>query len=127
MNSKLIVSVGTTLLKIGAVVVLVLLVYKLSFTAYDMGYRIFADEPMDTVGARTVSVAIVEGKTPKDIGRILEEKGLIRDANLFVFQELFSEYHDELLPGVYELNTGMTPYEMMAVMAGQTDDELEEE
>ena len=125
MNKKLLLSVLTTLLKITAAVVLVLLVYKLSFSAYDFGYRIFADEPVDSIGVRTVSVTIVEGKTPKEIGKILEEKGLIRDGFLFVFQEMFSEYHDELQPGVYELNTGMTPFEMMQIMAGQVDEEEE--
>lgn len=125
MSKKLLLSVLTTLLKITAVVVLVLLVYKLSFSAYDFGYRIFADEPVDSIGVRTVSVTIVEGKTPKEIGKILEEKGLIRDGFLFIFQEMFSEYHDELQPGVYELNTGMTPFEMMQIMAGQVEEEEE--
>ena len=125
MNKKLLLSVLTTLLKITAAVVLVLLVYKLSFSAYDFGYRIFAEEPVDSIGVRTASVTIVEGKTPKEIGKILEEKGLIRDGFLFIFQEMFSEYHDELQPGVYELNTGMTPFEMMQIMAGQVEEEKE--
>lgn len=125
MSKKLLLSVLTTLLKITAAVVLVLLVYKLSFSAYDFGYRIFAEEPVDSIGVRTASVTIVEGKTPKEIGKILEEKGLIRDGFLFIFQEMFSEYHDELQPGVYELNTGMTPFEMMQIMAGQVEEEKE--
>lgn len=125
MNKKLLLSVLTTLLKITAAVVLVLLVYKLSFSAYDFGYRIFAEEPVDSIGVRTASVTIVEGKTPKEIGKILEEKGLIRDGFLFIFQEMFSEYHDELQPGVYELNTGMTPFEMMQIMARQVEEEEE--
>ena len=125
MSKKLLLSVLTTLLKITAAVVLVLLVYKLSFSAYDFGYRIFAEEPVDSIGVRTASVTIVEGKTPKEVGKILEEKGLIRDGFLFIFQEMFSEYHDELQPGVYELNTGMTPFEMMQIMAGQVEEEKE--
>ena len=104
---------------------IVLIVYKFSFSAYDFGYRIFVEEPVDSIGVRTASVTIVEGKTPKEIGKILEEKGLIRDGFLFIFQEMFSEYHDELQPGVYELNTGMTPFEMMQIMAGQVEEEKE--
>ena len=122
MNKKMLVSVLMTLLKIAIVVCLILVVYKLSFSAYDFGYRIFADEPVDTVGIRTVSVAVVEGKSAKEIGEVLEEKGLIRNSTLFFFQEMFSEYHDELQPGVYELNTGMTPFEMMQIMAGQVEE-----
>lgn len=125
MSKKMLLSVAMTLIKIAVGVLLVLMVYKLSFSAYDFGYRIFTDEPMDSIGIRSVSVAIVDGKTPKEIGEILEEKGLIRNSTLFVFQEMFSEYHDELQPGVYELNTGMTPFEMMQIMAGQVEEEKE--
>ena len=56
-------------------------------------------------------------------GDILEEKGLIRDAKLFYFQEMFSEYKGELKPGVYELSTGMTPYEMMEIMSASDEEE----
>lgn len=125
MSKKMLLSVLMTLLKITAAVVIVLIVYKFSFSAYDFGYRIFVEEPVDSIGVRTASVTIVEGKTPKEIGKILEEKGLIRDGFLFIFQEMFSEYHDELQPGVYELNTGMTPFEMMQIMAGQVEEEKE--
>lgn len=126
MSRKMVLSVMMTLLKITIGVILVLLVYKLCFSAYDFGYRIFEEEPVDTIGARTVSVAIVEGKGPKEIGEILEEKGLIRNSTLFFFQEMFSEYHDELRPGVYELRTDMTPFEMMQIMAGKVETEEEE-
>ena len=126
MSRKMVLSVMMTLLKITIGVILVLLVYKLCFSAYDFGYRIFEEEPVDTIGARTVSVAIVEGKGPKEIGEILEEKGLIQNSTLFYFQEMFSEYHDELQPGVYELRTDMTPFEMMQIMAGKVETEEEE-
>ena len=52
-----------------------------------------------------------------------KEKGLIRDAKLFYFQEMFSEYKGELKPGVYELSTGMTPYEMMEIMSASDEEE----
>ena len=51
---------------------------------------------MELGTGRTISVSIVEGRTVKEIGEILEEKGLIRDAKLFYFQEMFSEYKGEL-------------------------------
>ncbi len=125
MNKKLLLSVAMTLLKITVGVLVLLLIYKLSFVAYDFGYRIFAEEPVDSIGVKSASVTVVEGKSPKEVGEILEEKGLIRSSTLFVFQELFSEYHDEIQPGVYELNTGMTPFEMMQIMAGQVETEEE--
>lgn len=125
MNKKMIWGVVKGILKIALALAVVLLIYNLGIKAYDFGYRIFADEPMELGNGRTVSVSIVEGKTVAEIGDILEEKGLIRDGNMFYFQEMFSEYRGELKPGVYELSTGMTPYEMMAIMAA-TEEETEE-
>ncbi len=125
MNKKMIWGVVKGILKIALALAVVLLIYNLGIKAYDFGYRIFAEEPMELGNGRVVSVSIVEGKTVAEIGDILEEKGLIRDARLFYFQEMFSEYRGELKPGVYELSTGMTPYEMMAIMAA-TEEETEE-
>lgn len=117
MNKKMLTGVAGTIIKIAVAVAVVILVYNLAIKAYDFGYRIFAEEPIDSGAGRTVSVSIVEGKTVSEIGDILEEKGLIRDSNLFYFQEMFSEYKGDLQPGVYELSTSMTPYEMMAIMS----------
>lgn len=124
MDRKIAWGVVKGILKIAVALAIVLVVYNLGMKAYDFGYRIFAEEPIEMGAGRVISVSIVEGKTVKEIGEILEEKGLIRDSNLFYFQEKFSEYSGDLKPGVYELSTGMTPYEMMAIMAAT--DETEE-
>ena len=107
-----------------------MLIYRFSFDSYDFGYRIFAEEPVSPAPGVTISVAIVEGKSTKEIGEILEEKGLIRSSALFFLQEKFSSYHGKLQPGIYELSTAMTPEEMMAIMAehyGETTEEDAEE
>jgi len=125
MDRKVLWGVVKSILKITAAVAVVLLVYNFSMKAYDFGYRIFAEGPMELGAGRTVSVSIVDGKSVSEIGEILEEKGLIRDAKLFYFQEMFSEYKGELKPGVYELSTGMTPYEMMEIMSASEEEEEE--
>ncbi len=107
--------------------VIMMLIYRFSLEAYDFGYRIFAEEPVSPEPGLTLSVAIVEGKSTMEIGKILEEKGLIRNAYLFYLQEFFSSYHKELQPGIYELNTAMTPEQMMAVMASSTSSAEDEE
>ena len=118
MNAKqMVFSIFKTCLAIAILMLVGTFVIKMAGKAYDFGYRIFKEEPMSPAPGYTMSVAIVEGKSAKEIGIILEEKGLIRDANLFYLQELVSDYHDKLMPGVYELSTAMTPEEMMAVMA----------
>ena len=48
---------------------------------------------------------------------ILEKKGLIEDAKIFVVQELLSNYRGKLQAGTYILDTGMTPDEMMEILA----------
>ena len=125
MDKKVIWGVIKGIFKIAVALAVVLLIYNLSLKAFDYGYRIFAEEPMELGTGRVISVSIVEGKSVSEIGEILEEKGLIRDAKLFYFQEMFSEFRGELQPGVYELSTGMTPYEMMEIMSA-SEEEAEE-
>ena len=123
MDKKMIWGVVKGIFKIAVTLAVVILIYNLGLKAYDFGYRIFAEEPIELGTGRTMSVSIVEGKSVSEIGDILEEKGLIRDAKLFYFQEMFSEYKGELKPGVYELSTGMTPYEMMEIMSASDEEE----
>ncbi len=122
MDKKMLWGVTKSILKIAVALAIVLLIYNLGLKAYDFGFRIFAEEPMELGNGRVVSVSIVEGKSVSEIGEILEEKGLIRDAKLFYFQEMFSEYKGDLKPGVYELSTGMTPYEMMEIMSASEEE-----
>lgn len=118
MNGKQIVAaVVGTIFKITVAGVIIMLIYRFSMTAYDFGYRIFADMPFAATPGEEVSVAIVEGKSAMDIGEILKSEGLIADAKLFYAQELLSEYHGKLQPGIYVLNTSMKAKEMMSVMA----------
>ena len=98
------------------------IIYRVATFAYGYGYRIFAEEPVDREPGIDVNVAIVEGKSVKEIGKLLEEKGLIRDGFLFILQEKFSEYSGDLKPGVYTLNTSQTPYEMLAIMSQEAEE-----
>ncbi len=127
MDKKIVWGVVKGIFKITLALAVVLLVYNLALKAYDFGYRIFAEEPIEAGAGRTISVSIVEGKTVSEIGDILEEKGLIRDSKVFYFQEMFSEYKGDLKPGVYELSTNMTPFEMMEIMSASDETEAETE
>jgi UPF0755 protein len=90
---------------------------SVAVVAYDFGYRVFTEAPMDQEAGKRVRVTIEPGMSGKEIGEVLVEKGLIRDANLFVLQMKLSIYDGKVLPGEYILNTSMTAKEMMAVMA----------
>ena len=87
-------------------------------TAYDFGYNIFYQQPMDSEEeGRDVTVAVEEGDSVYQIGRTLESRGLIQDAKVFVVQEKLSNYSGKLQPGTYILNTSMTPDEIMEILA----------
>lgn len=123
MNTKaLIGAVIETMIKVLVVAAAIVIVFKGATKAYDFGYRVFADEPIAPVNGRTITVGIAQDADIKDIARMLEEKGLIADANLFVVQELLSAQHDKILPGIYDLNTGMKAAQMLEIMATPTED-----
>lgn len=126
MNAKqLVASITETIIKVIIAVFIIMFVYDTGVKAYDFGYRVFAEEPMTTGEGRIISVYIEEGDSAKDIGVSLQEKGLIRDANLFYVQELLSENHGKIKPGIYDLNTSMSSSEMIALMSAEPG-ELEE-
>ena len=124
MNSKeVVVSVFSTVFKVVLAIIIVMLVYKWSLTAYEYGQRVFNEPPMTAGDGRTVTIVIEEGDGAKEIGATLENYGLIRDAELFVIQEMLSAYKDKMKPGAYELNTSMTSDEMMAIMSNGAEEE----
>lgn len=128
MNAKqLVASITETIVKVVIAVFIIMFVYDTGIKAYDFGYRVFAEEPMTTGEGRIISVYIEEGDSAKDIGVNLQEKGLIRDANLFFVQELLSENHGQIKPGIYDLNTSMSSNEMITIMSAETVEEEETE
>lgn len=129
MNTKqLLGTVFDTVLKIVIIIVVVMLTYKYATDAYNFGYRIFTEAPVAEEGnAKVISIAITEEAGTMDIGEVLEEKGLINDAKVFYVQELISEYHGELKPGIFELSSDMTVKEMMEIMSAEGEESGSEE
>ena len=127
MTRKILQEIIFIVVRIAFVVALIYAGYSCISACYDFGYKIFADKAKDPAPGIVKTVAIVDGKTNKEIGDVLEEKGLIDDGFLFGIQVKFSEYNDKLKPGVYELSTAMSPYDMMAVMSASTEEETEGE
>jgi UPF0755 protein len=113
----LIGAVFETKLKGIILVVIITFVYRTAVTAYDFGYRVFAEEPISRSGGRTITVAVAEDYTIRGLAEMLKDRGLIRDADLFIVQELLSEHRGEIKPGIYDLSTVMTVAEMLAVMS----------
>ncbi|MCM1174891.1 MAG: endolytic transglycosylase MltG [Blautia sp.] len=115
-------SVVETIIKVAAVFFLVSFVYDAAVKAYDFGFRVFAEEAMTTGEGRIISIYVEPDDSVRDIGNTLEEKGLIRDADLFFVQELLSEHHGKINPGIYDLSTSMKSDEMLAIMAAEPEE-----
>lgn len=120
-------SIVELIIKVVALIYIVSYIIKAATAAHDYGYRIFTEKPVSLGEGRTISVIVEDPVSVKGVGQMLEERGLIRDANLFVIQELLSESHGKIQPGIYDLSTAMTAQEMMAVMAEDAPEEDEEE
>ena len=126
MNSRKVVqAIFATIVKVAAVAVILVFVYKGAVKAYDFGYRIFEDKPVAEEPGRDVTVSITMGTGSKEIGKILESKGLVKDATIFYLQNLLSPYWDKLASGEYTLNTSMTAAQMMEIMAEKEPEEEE--
>ena len=106
-----------------SIMLLLLVVYgtlHISLITFDFGYRVFTESAIDEEPGTVVEVTIEKGMGSMEIGSLLYEKGLVRDANLFVLQHKLSAYADEVLPGTYLLNTAMTPKDMMITLSDET-------
>lgn len=108
--------IGTSF-RVIVMAIIIIYVYRMSMTAYDFGFRVFAEPAISKGEGRDVEVTVPMGKNTLEIGGILEDKGLIRDAKLFFVQEKLSAYRGRLAPGAYTLNTSMTASEMIEAMA----------
>lgn len=127
MNSKQFLgTIVGTIVRIVVAAVIIYVVFRLSVGAYNFGYQIFADVPVDVENGRMVNIVITEGESTKEIAEALEKKGLINDAGIFVVQEKLSEYKDMIKPGSYQLSTSMSAVEMLSIMSsGETNIETD--
>lgn len=122
---QLLGAIGAMLVKIVVSAAVIILIFKLAVSAYDFGFNLFADIPIDEDMGRTVNVVISENQDAMDVGRMLEEKGLIRDAKMFYIQEMLSDYKGQIVAGTYELNTAMSIEEILPIIC--SNEEVTEE
>ena len=99
---------------------------KAGKSAYSFGYQVFAQKPVSSPPGKNVSVTVSEGMTGAELGKVLKNRELIRDARVFQVQMELSEYKNQIHPGTYILNSSQTADEMLAVLAGEAETESEE-
>lgn len=120
---NIIIAVVGAIFRVAVVIFAVYVIYQGALKSYDYGYRIFTEPAISSGEGRTITVAITADMSASDIGHLLENKGLILDARLFVLQYYLSEYREDVKPGIFELSTSMTVEEMMEAMTVTEDDE----
>jgi UPF0755 protein len=127
MNTKqLLGAVCATIIKIVLAAVVIVVVFRLAVYSYNFGFQVFADIPVSSGEGRTVNVVVSEETSNRQLAKLLEQKGLIRDSNVFFIQEKLSDYKDSIKPGVYELSTAMSSEEMLEILGGEEDQEEQE-
>lgn len=119
---KLSFKISIIALKVIVVACLIMVLYKGASSAYYYGYAIFNDDGMEAEPGTDISVTIDKNASQKDIGKILEEKGLVENATVFWLQTMMVEKGSEMKPGRYDLNTSMTAYDMINVMAAEEEE-----
>lgn len=90
------------------------ILYMAATGAWKTGYGIFDFSPMAKSPGEDIIVTVTENMSSRRVGKLLEEKGLIKDANIYWVQSIVYEY--DPLPGTYLLNTSEKLDEMMEIM-----------
>ena len=82
--------------------VVIIFLYDAGVKGFAFGESIFSPEAVSSQG------------NGKDVAKLLESKGLIRDYKVFLVQAKL--YQATLYPGTYTLNTSMTSEEMLEIL-----------
>lgn len=126
--NKIVMKIVSVSFSVLIMVLLVVGLYRGGKIAYGFGYRVFTESAVDSPeeGKEKV-VQVSSGMGDKELGDLLEKKGLIRDANLFVLQLKLSAYAKEIKAGTYTLSTSMTVQEMLQAMSAEEAESTETE
>lgn len=116
---EIIGSIIETIIKVAIFIFLGVMIYRGALMAYDYGYRVFTEAPVSVGEGRIISVEVKEDMSAKELGEMLQQKGLIRDSKIFILQEMLSEHHGDEVPGIYDLSTAMNTEEMLAVICAE--------
>ena len=120
-NAGVIVAGGA--FKIALYVWIVVLIIWLGRLSYQSGHDIFDQQPMSPGEGQEITVVVKEDDSVYDIAKTLESKGLVEDAKVFWIQEKLSNYKGQMKPGTYLLSTAYEPSRLLAIMAGDAEQE----
>jgi len=96
--------------------------YHFGTFAFTFGRQIYSEEGITAAPGKDVAVVVSEGESTKEIAQMLKQFGLISDPYVFLVQERLSEYHGQIQPGNYVLNTSQSGNQMIAILSGHGDE-----
>ena len=92
--------------KIALYICIIVFLIWIGKSTYQFGYDVFNQQAMSPGEGQQVTVVVKEGSSAYDVGRTLEQKGLVKNALAFAVQERMSAYHGKIKAGTYLLSTG---------------------
>ena len=114
---------GAICLRVAVFVLVCLGIVYLGQTAYRYTHAVISDAAVEAEPGRNVKVQIPEDVSMKKLADVLEENGLIEDANIFRIQMKLADSPETVKAGTYELNTSMAPTEMLKILSETNEDE----
>ena len=119
---KAVMRVASFCLKVIIFIVIVLGIVSLGLTTYRYTHAVFSDAALEEEPGKLVRVKIPEDVNGKQLAKVLEENGLIEDANVFVIQMKMADFGETVKAGTYELSTSMPPSEMFKILSSNGDE-----
>lgn len=100
---------------------IVMLVYYAGGAAFRFGVAIFNESSVDDPAmARIKTVTIPDDPSIKEVAKALDDAELVDGTMLFTIQAMLSNYSKYFVGGTFELNTGMTPTQIMAAITEES-------
>lgn len=122
---------ATTIISVSVEVIflalIIIVIYNGGMKAYSFGFSVFAEQPITAEPGRDVSVTIDSKLSAYELGKFLEEKGLVRDAKVFYVQMKLMSVNGKVKSGRYTLNTSMTAEEMIQTITADSQESEKEE
>lgn len=124
---KLITTIISVSVEVIFLALIIIVIYNGGMKAYQFGFSVFAEQPIASEPGRDINVTIDSKLSDYELGELLEEKGLVRDAKVFYVQMKLMSVNGKVKSGRYTLNTSMTVEEMiLSITADSQESEKEE-
>lgn len=118
--SMTVISISGKLIFYALVIVLLITGAK---SGYEFGHSIFFAPGIDVEPGIRKEITLTGRESVTEVGKLLEEAGLIRDDNAFTIQAFCYEY--KVKAGTFELNTSMSSKEIINLLDEEKDEEKE--